>query len=101
MLAKPPRMALMAPECFRVLSSKIAPKMIHKIAPVSTKPCRLDARTRLKVMSQAVSAISTVTSKTIGIARLAGQFRPTSSTAASTSGTKAIKESSVGFMLNA
>ena len=39
--------------------------------------------------------------KTIGIARLAGQFRPTSSTAASTSGTKAIKESSVGFMLNA
>ena len=95
MLAKPPRMALMAPECFSVLSSKIAPKMIHNTAPVRIRPCSIDAMTRLTDMPQALRAITTLRISTAGMARLAGQLKPTSSTAASTSGAKASKESKV------
>ncbi|MOA02701.1 hypothetical protein D3C78_1221670 [compost metagenome] len=94
-LAKPWRMALIPPECLRVLSSRMAPKMIQRIAAVRIRPCSVEATTRLRVMSQAVRPMTAVMTNTSGMAYLAGQRKPISSTPASTSGTKASMESSV------
>ena len=96
---KPLRMAAIPPECFRVLSSRMAPKMIHRIATVRINPCRVEARTRVKVMSQATRAISAVTRKTMGMATLAAMRMPISRMPASMSGTKAIKARVVSVMV--
>ncbi len=95
MLEKPRRIELIPPECFSVLSSRIAPKMIQRIAAVRIRPWKVEAMTRLRVMSQASRPISAVRTKTSGMAYLAGQRKPISSTPASTSGTKARMDSSV------
>ncbi|MNT80413.1 hypothetical protein D3C72_2198640 [compost metagenome] len=89
MLAKPSRIARMPPECLRVLSSRMAPKMIHSTDRVISTPCTVEDRTRLRLMSQANSAISAVTMKTSGIAFLADQLRPISNSAESRIGRKA------------
>src|SRR5690554_2768254 len=81
----------MPPECFKVLSNRIAPKIIHKIPAVTTSPCRVEARTRLKLISQKNNAIVAVMAKTNGIACLAGQRKPISKIAASKIGAKANK----------
>jgi len=94
-LEKPRRIELIPPECFNVLSSRIAPKMIQRIAAVRIRPCKVEAMTRLRVMSQASRPISAVRTNTSGMAYLAGQRKPISSTPASTSGTKARMDSSV------
>jgi hypothetical protein len=84
------------PEYFRVFSSRMAPKMIHSTPTVITRPCRVEASTRLKLMSQTKRPMAAVSRYTIGIARLAGQRRPTSRTAASRIGEKARKASIPG-----
>lgn len=76
----------------------MAPKMIHRIATVSIRPCRVEARTRVKLICQASRPISAVTTKTIGMATRAAMRRPISSTPASTRGTKASSASVVSFM---
>ncbi|AMD00912.1 hypothetical protein LOKO_01844 [Halomonas chromatireducens] len=58
---KPLRMAVMPPECFMALSSRMAPKMIHRIETVRIKPCNEEAMTRVKVISQANRAMRAVT----------------------------------------
>lgn len=82
------RMAAMAPECVKVFSSRIAPKMIPRLAPVRIRPCSVDARTRLKVITHAVSTITAALMGTTGIARRAGQLKATSRMAARISGKK-------------
>lgn len=51
MVAKPARIAVMPPECLRVFSSRIAPKMIHSTPTVMIRPCTVEASTRLRLMS--------------------------------------------------
>ena len=97
---KPLRMARMPPECLSVLSSRIAPKMIHRIEAVSTNPWRLEATTRTHVISQASRAMATVTAKTTGIAYFAGQRNPTSRTPARTRGKNASRDKSVWLIWN-
>jgi len=53
MVAKPARIAVIPPEYFSVFSSRMAPKMIHSTPIVITRPCRVEASTRLKLISQA------------------------------------------------
>jgi len=55
MVLNPARMAVMPPECLRVLSSRMAPKMIHSSPRVISRPCSVEARMRLKLISQANS----------------------------------------------
>ena len=50
-VAKPARIAVMPPEYFSVLSSRMAPKMIHSTPTVITSPCRVEASTRLRLIS--------------------------------------------------
>ncbi|MCY1547023.1 hypothetical protein D9M68_830560 [compost metagenome] len=52
-VAKPARIAVIPPECFRVFSSRMAPKMIQSTPAVITRPCRVEASMRLRLMSQA------------------------------------------------
>jgi hypothetical protein len=61
--------------------------------PVRIKPCRVDAITRLKGISQAIRAIIAVTINVSGITRRAGQLHPTSSATANMSGENARNES--------
>ncbi|MNC18528.1 hypothetical protein D3C75_664300 [compost metagenome] len=51
MVAKPARIAVMPPECLRVLSSRMAPKMIHSTPMVMIRPCTVEASTRLRLIS--------------------------------------------------
>ena len=95
---KPLRIALMPPECLRVLSSRMAPKMIHRIETVRIRPWKVEASTRVALISQANRAIRAVTTNTIGMAVLAAMRRPISSTPASTRGTKASSARRVSFM---
>ena len=60
MVAKPARIAVMPPECLRVLSSRMAPKMIHSTPPVITRPWTVEARMRLKLMSHTVRPMPAV-----------------------------------------
>jgi len=60
-VAKPDRIAVMPPEYLSVFSSRMAPKMIHSTPTVITSPWRVEASTRLMLMSQAKSAINAVT----------------------------------------
>ncbi len=94
MVVKPARMAVMPPECLRVFSSRIAPKMIHNRPSVITRPCSVEAMMRLTLMSQTNSPMAAVNRKTSGMARLAGQRRPISMIAASRMGVKAKSASS-------
>ncbi len=94
MVVKPARMAVMPPECFKVFSSRMAPKMIHNRPRVITRPCSVEAMIRLKVMSQTNSPMAVVNRYTSGMARLAGQRSPISMTAASRMGVKAKSASS-------
>ncbi len=61
MVVKPARMAVIPPECLRVFSSRIAPKMIHSRPRVISRPCRVEASTRLRLMSQANRPTAAVT----------------------------------------
>ena len=95
---KPLRMAVIPPECFSVLSSKIAPKIIHSRPAVWMRPCTVDAATRLNDISHAVRPIMAAVRKTIGIAILAGILKPMSKIPASNSGRNASRASIVSFM---
>ena len=99
MLVKPPRMALMAPVCLRVLSIRMAPNTIQSTVTVITNPCRVEAKTRVGLICQPQRAMNTVNRKAMGMARLAGQLRPTSSTAATRIGEKATRASRVSVII--
>ena len=60
-VANPARMAEMPPEYLSVFSSRIAPKMIHSTPMVITRPWRVEASTRLTLMSHTNRPMSAVT----------------------------------------
>ena len=99
MLVKPLRIAVMAPVCLRVLSIRMAPNTIQSTVSVINNPCRVEAITRVGLICQPHRAIKTVNRKAMGMARLAGQLRPTSSTAATRIGEKAIRASRVSVII--
>ena len=91
----PLRIAEIPPECLSVFSSRIAPKMIHRIEIVSIRPCSDEAMTRTNGICQAKTANSTVYRYTIGIAVRAASRRPINKIAASSNGVNARSDISV------
>ena len=67
----------------------MAPKIIHKIPPVITSPCKLEARILLKLTPQKKKAIRTVIKNVKGIAYFAGKRKPINITPARIIGKKA------------
>jgi hypothetical protein len=55
----PARIEVIAPECFSVLSSRIAPKMMSRMSNVMMRPCTVDAATRANGTFQSQSAMTT------------------------------------------
>ncbi len=95
MSVNPLRIAVIPPECFKVLSSKMAPKIIHRMEAVRIRPCRAEATTRLTLICHAVRAITVVTMNTIGMTTLAVILNPINSTPARISGRNASSASAV------
>ena len=89
--ANPPLMASNAPVCFRVYNSRIAPKTIQRIWVAVMKPLMVAAAIQRGLIPQPTAPAATATSHATGIARVAGQKRPTINTAMATSGNTATR----------
>ena len=88
-LEKPLLIVITAPEYFSVLSSIMAPKIIHKIPTVIIKPWIVEAKILVKLTSQNKKAIRHVIINTIGIEYFAAKRKPTNKIPANKIGVKA------------
>ncbi len=99
MLVKPPRMALMAPVCLRVLSIRMAPNTIQSTVTVITSPCRVEAKTRVGLICQPHRAMNTVNKKGDGHGALGGPVEADQQHGGHQDGEKATRASRVSVII--